>query len=118
MNYELNIAGKTYKLPIRTIYVDEQIEKISNLEKEYFSGEKTRIEVVKKMYEFVNEFIPDFLPEFEEVDTNELTEYCVDIINTYILPERKARNEKKLQEVRELLKRPEVKQLLDLANKQ
>ncbi len=50
MNYKVNILGKTYDLPARTLAVDEQIEAVGSLDAEYKAKRMTRREVVERMH--------------------------------------------------------------------
>lgn len=117
MSYKVTILGKTYDLPARTMAVDDQIETLSKLDKQYDAGEISRREAVTQMHSFVEQLAPGALPPVDEVDTNDLMKSCMDIISAYDTPARKARNEAKLTEVRELLARPEVAKLIEVAKK-
>lgn len=112
MNYKVNILGKSYDLPARTLAVDEQIEAIGALDAEYKAKRMTRREVVEKMHSFVEGFAPGAFPSLDEADTNELTAACTDIISAYAAPARKAKNDTQMAELREILNRPEVQKLL------
>lgn len=111
MNYKVNILGKSYGLPARTLAVDEQIEAVGSLDAEYKAKRMTRREVVEKMYAFVEVFAPGAFPGLEEADTNELTAACTDIIAAYSAPARKAKNDAQMVELREVFNRPEVQKL-------
>ncbi len=111
MNYKVNILGKPYDLPARTLAVDEQIEAVGSLDAEYKAKRMTRREVVEKMYAFVEVFAPGAFPGLEEADTNELTAACTDIISAYAAPARKVKNDAQTVELREVLNRPEVQKL-------
>lgn len=50
MNYKVNILGKSYDLPARTLAVDEQIEEVGSLDAEYKAKRMTRREVVERMH--------------------------------------------------------------------
>ena len=115
MSYKVSILGKTYELPARTIDIDDHIEALSKLDKQYNSGEITRREAVTQMHSFVEQIAPGSLPSVNDVDTNDLMKSCIDIINAYDAPARKARNEAKLTEIRDLLSRPEVAKLFEVA---
>lgn len=110
MNYKVNILGKPYVLPARTLAVDEQIEEVGSLDAEYKAKRMTRREVVERMHAFVEGFAPGSFPSLEEADTNELTAACTDIIAAYA-PARKAHNDAQMVELREVLNRPEVQKL-------
>lgn len=112
MTYKVTILGKSYDLPARTLAVDEQIEAIGVLDREYMAKRMTRREVVEKMHSFVEGFAPGVFPSLEEADTNELTAACTDIISAYSAPTRKAKNDAQMVELREILNRPEVQKLL------
>lgn len=116
MNYKVSILGKSYDLPPRTLAVDDGIESMSKLDSQYEVGEITRREAVERMHGFVDGLVPGVLPAVEEVDTNELMRAVVDIITAYDAPAKKARNEAKLAEVREIMARPEIQKLLKLAD--
>lgn len=112
MTYKVNIQGKSYDLPARTLAVDEQIEAVGELDREYTAKRMTRREVVEKMHSFVEGFAPGAFPSLEEADTNELTATCTDIISAYASPARKSKNDAQMVELREILNRPEVQKLL------
>lgn len=114
MQYKVNILGKPYDLPARTLAVDEQIEAIGAMDDEYKAKRMTRREVVEKMHSFVEDFAPGAFPSLEEADTNELTAACTDIISAYAAPARKAKNDTQMAELREVLNRPEVQRLQTL----
>ena len=116
MSYKVTILGKNYDLPARTLAVDDQIESMEGIDKRYSSGEITRREAMSQMHEFVESVAPGALPAIEEVDTNDLTKACLDIISAYDTPARKARSEAAVSEVKDLLARPEIAKLLALAN--
>lgn len=116
MNYKVNILGKSYDLPARTLAVDEQIEAVGSLDAEYKDKRMTRREVVEKMYAFVEVFAPGAFQGLEEADTNELTAACTDIISAYAAPARKAKNEAQIVELREVMNRPELQKLLTMLN--
>lgn len=112
MTYKVTIQGKSYDLPARTLAVDEQIEAVGELDREYTAKRMTRREVVEKMHSFVEGFAPGAFPSLEEADTNELTAACTDIISAYASPARKSKNDAQMVELREILNRPEVQKLL------
>lgn len=116
MNYKVNILGKPYDLPARTLAVDEQIEAVGSLDAEYKAKRMTRREVVEKMYAFVEAFVPGAFPSLEDADTNELTATCTDIIAAYSAPARKAKNDAQMVELREVMSRPELQKLLTMLN--
>lgn len=116
MSYKVTILGKSYDLPARTLSVDDGIETMSNLNEKYKSGEITRRETIEQMHEFVYELAPGAFPSVEEVDTNDLMKAVMDIITAYDAPARKARNEARLAEAKEILSRPEIEKLLKLAD--
>lgn len=115
MSYKVTILGKSYDLPSRTLSVDDRIESISKLDEQYMTGEITRRDAVTQMHSFVESLVPGALPAVDEVDTNDLLKACMDIITAYDEPARKARNEAKLKEVKELMSRSEVQNLLKVA---
>lgn len=114
MSYNVTINNKKYELPARTLSVDEQIEIISNLDNQFQKGEITRREVVTKMHEFVQILAPDALPDVDEVDVNDLFKTCIDIIEVYDAPAKKAKRDAALSDARDVLNRPEIKNALDL----
>lgn len=118
MNYKVNILGKSYELPPRTLAIDDQIAGLVETDRAYQAGELTRREAVEKLRAFAVGLAPGCLPPLEEVDTNELMHTCMDIVNTYDAPARKARAEAKLTEARDILNKPEVQKLLKLAELQ
>lgn len=118
MNYKVNILGKSYELPPRTLAVDDQIAGLVETDRDYQAGELTRRKAVEKLHAFAVGLAPGCLPPLEEVDTNELMHTCMDIVNTYDAPARKARAEAKLKEARDILNKPEVQKLLKLAELQ
>ena len=115
MSYKVTILGKSYDLPPRTISIDEKIEELSNLDKRYNSGEITRREAVSKMQEFSESLAPGAFAVFEETDTNELLKACLDIIAAYDAPARKAKADATINEVKDILNRPEVMRVIELA---
>lgn len=115
MSYKVTILGKSYDLPPRTIAVDEQIEVISSLDAKFNIGEITRRDAVMQMHDFVESVAPGALPHVEEVDVNNLFKACIDIIEVYEAPAKKARAEAAFSEARDILNRPEVKRALELA---
>ena len=115
MSYKVTIFGKSHDLPPRTLSVDDGIEAMSKLDNQYKSGEITRRDAVVQMHNFVESLLPGVLPSVEEVDTNELLKACLEIISAYDAPARKARNEAKLAEVREVLRQPEFNKLVEAA---
>lgn len=115
MSYKVTILGKNYELPARTISVDEQIEMISKLPDRFSKGEITRREVIEYQHGFVESVSPGSLPAIEEVDVNDLFKACIDIIECYDAPAKKAKMEAALSEARAILNKPEVKQALELA---
>ena len=115
MSYKVNILGKTYDLPPRTLAVDDQIAGLVETDRAYQAGELTRREALEQLHAFVLGLAPGSLPPVEEVDTNELMRVCMDIVNAYDAPARKARAEAKLAETRDILNKPEIQKLLKLA---
>ena len=115
MSYKVTINGKSYELPPRTLAVDDKIEELSGLDKRYNSGEITRLEAVAKMHEFSESLAPGAFPVMEEADTNELLKACLDIITVYDAPARKAKADAAINEVKDILNRPEVTRVLELA---
>lgn len=114
MTYKVTIIGKSYDLPPRTLAVDDQIEEMHQTDVQFQSGEITRREAVTRMHDFIEQFAPGALPAVEEVDTNDLMKAVMDIISAYDEPARKARNDAKLSEARELLAKPEIAKLMAL----
>lgn len=115
MSYKVTINGKAYELPPRTLSVDDKIEELSGLDKQYNSGEITRRDAVAKMHEFSESLAPGAFPVMEEADTNELLKACLDIITAYDAPARKAKADAAISEVKDILNRPEVTRVLELA---
>lgn len=115
MSYTVTILNKKYDLPARTLSVDDSIEAMSKLDEQYQAGEITRRDAVVQMHGFVESLAPGALPAVDEVDTNDLMKSCMDIIMAYDEPARKARNEAKLKEVKELMAKPEVQSVLKVA---
>ena len=115
MSYTVTILNKKYDLPSRTLAVDDSIEAMSKLDEQYQAGEITRRDAVVQMHSFVESLAPGALPAVDEVDTNDLMKSCMDIIMAYDEPARKARNEAKLKDAKELMARPEVQNLLKVA---
>lgn len=115
MSYKVTILGKSYDLPPRTLTVDDGIEAMSKLDEKYKSGEVTRKDAVYDMHMFVDGLLPGVLPPVEEVDTNDLLKACLDIIAAYDAPARKAKADAAINEVKDILNRPEVTRVLELA---
>lgn len=115
MAYKVKINGREHILPARTLAVDEQIEEIGALDRKYKAGEMTRREVVERIHAFVDVLAPGAVPALEECDTNDLTKTAMDIISTYDAPRLKNNVEVRMSQVREVLNKPEFKQLLTVA---
>lgn len=115
MSYKVTINSKSYDLPARTLSVDDGITALSVLDKQYRDGEITRREAVERMHSFVESLLPGALPGVEEVDTNDLMKVCADIISAYDAPARKARTDASISEIRDLLNRPEIAKMIELA---
>lgn len=115
MTYKVKINGKDYTLPARTLAVDEKIEEISGLDAKYKAGELTRRGVVEALHAFVDGLALGCVPPLEEVDTNELLKVSMDIIAVYDGPRIKNTIEAQMSAARELLSKPEVKQLITAA---
>lgn len=113
MQYKVNILGKSYDLPARTISVEEQIAAVGALDNEYKSGRLTIRETVEKMHAFVESFAPGAFPNLEETDINELNAAAISIIEAYNAPARKIKNDAQMVGVREIVNRPEVKKVLE-----
>lgn len=105
MTYSVNIMGKAFILPPRTIDVDAKIEEMSRLDGDYRNGNLTRLEVLTKMHTFVESLAPGSLPPLEKIDTNELTAACVDIIQVYDAALRKARIRARADGVQEIIQK-------------
>jgi hypothetical protein len=116
MNYEVKILGKAYTLPARTLDVDDQIERVSDIDRAYSAGEINRREAVERMYSFVASLAPGAFTEIESTDTNDILKACLDIISAYSAPAIKARAEAKIQEAKDILNRPEIQKVLTLMN--
>lgn len=115
ITYKIKINGKEYILPTRTLAVDEKIEEISGLDAKYKAGELSRRGVVEALHTFVDGLAPGCLPPLEEVDTNELLKVSMDMIAVYDGPRIKSTIESQMSAARELLSKPEVKQLITAA---
>ena len=118
MSYKVNVLGKSYDLPARTLTVDDKIAGLVEIDRAYQMGELSRREAVEQLHAFVVDLAPGSLPAVEEVDTNDLMRVCMDIINAYDAPARKARAEARLAETRDILNKPEIQKLLKLAELQ
>lgn len=110
MSYRVTINGTAYQLPPRTLSVDDKIEHIQTMGKRYAAGEITRRECVHEQYDFVQGLIaPGTIgKDVEEVDTNDLLKWCLDIITAYNAPVYKAQADAKFAEVKDVLNRPEI----------
>lgn len=115
ITYKIKINGKEYTLPARTLAVNEKIEEISGLDAKYKAGELTRRGVVEALHAFVDGLAPGCVPPLEEVDTNELLKVSMDMIAVYDGPRIKSTIESQMSTARELLSKPEVKQLITAA---
>lgn len=113
MSYRVTINGTAYQLPPRTLAVDDKIEHIQSIGKRYAAGEITRRECVAEQYDFVNGMIvPGAIGiDMEEVDTNDLLKWCLDIITAYNAPVYKAQADAKFAEVKDVLNRPEMEKM-------
>ncbi len=105
MTYSVSIMGKTYVLPPRTIDIDSRIEEVGGLDRRYKLGKLSRLEALEKMHEFTEALTPGALPPLEEVDVNELTAACVNIVEAYTVDIRKERLEAKADELKDTLKK-------------
>lgn len=112
ITYKIKINGQEYTLPTRTLAVDEKIEEISGLDAKYKAGELSRRGVVEALHAFVDGLAPGCVPPLDEVDTNELLKVSMDIIAVYDAPRIKNTIESQMSAARELLSKPEVKQLI------
>lgn len=110
MSYRVTINGTAYQLPPRTLSVDDKIEHIQSIGKRYAAGEITRRECVLEQYEFVQGLIePGTIgKDVEEVDTNDLLKWVLDIITAYNAPVYKAQAEAKMAAVKEYVNSPEM----------
>ena len=105
MSYRVTINGTAYQLPPRTLSVDDKIEHIQSIGKRYAAGEINRRECVTEQYEFVQSLItPGTIgKDVEEVDTNDLLKWCLDILTVYNEPIHKAKAEAAMAEARPYL---------------
>lgn len=114
MSYRVTILGKTYDLPARTMSVDEKIEAVGKLDAQYKAGEITRRDVITQMHDFVDGLVPGSVPDVDDVDTNDLLKACLDIIEAYDAPARKARIEARMAEARDILNSTEGKRAVEI----
>lgn len=110
MSYRATINGTAYQLPPRTLAVDDKIEHIQSIGKRYAAGEITRRECVTEQYDFVQSLIePGTIgKDVEEVDTNDLLKWVLDIITAYNAPVYKAQAEAKMAAVKDYVNSPEM----------
>lgn len=104
ITYSVEIMGETYDLPARNLDVDSRIEKVGGLDRLYRSGKLTRLEVLETMHAFVRDLTPGALPPLEQVDTNELTIACVNIIEAYTLNPNRQRVEAQAEKIAGILR--------------
>lgn len=118
MSYRVTINGVAYQLPPRTLAVDDKIEHIQSIGKRYAAGEINRRECVAEQYEFVQSLImPGTIgKDVEEVDTNDLLKWCLDILNAYNEPVRKVQADAAMAEVDALMNRPGMDRVIKAAN--
>ena len=118
MSYRVTINGTAYQLPPRTLSVDDKIEHIQSIGKRYAAGEINRRECVTEQYEFVQSLItPGTIgKDVEEVDTNDLLKWCLDILNVYNEPVRKAQTDAAMAEVDALMNRPGMDKVIKAVN--
>lgn len=110
MSYRVTINGTAYQLPPRTLAVDDKIEHIQSIGKRYAAGEITRRECVTEQYGFVQSLIePGTIgKDVEEVDTNDLLKWVLDIITAYNAPVYKAQAEANMAAVKDYVNSPEM----------
>lgn len=112
MDYTVNINGKTYELPPKTLEMDERLEKISHLQARRRSGEISVREMVEAEYSFVIDCTGVELPPLPEVDTGELEIAVMRIADSYRAPAFQERIEQMSRTLRSAVDRPEVDKLL------
>lgn len=112
MDYTVNINGKTYELPPKTLEMDERLEKISHLQARRRSGEISVREMVEAEYSFVIDCTGVELPPLLEVDTGELEIAVMRISDSYRAPAFQERIEQMSRTLRSAVDRPEVDKLL------
>src|SRR5690625_530611 len=105
MSYRVTINRTAYQLPPRTLAVDDTIESIQDIGKRYAAGEITRKDCVLEQYEFVQSLISPAVigVDVEEVDTKDLLKWCLDILNAYNEPVRKAQTDAAMADVAALM---------------
>lgn len=109
-SYKVTVNGKSCTLPPRTLSVDEKIESIQDVGKRYAAGEISRRECVLEQYEFVQSLtMPAVIGvDVEEVDTNDLLKWVLDIITAYNAPVYKAQADAKMAAVKDYVNSPEM----------
>lgn len=116
MEYVAMIQGKRHVLPKRTLEIDSQIERIERMSKEYLSGKVQREQIVETQYNFVQHCTENALEDLEAVDTNELLQYAVDILNIYNAPAIEAQRRATMANISKIVNSPEFGKLLSLSN--
>lgn len=116
MEYVITIQGKRYVLPKRTLEIDSQIEQIERLSKDYLSGRITRTQIVEAQYNFIQHCTENSLESLETLDTNELLQQTVDILNVYNAPAIETQRKATMANVSKLVNSPEFGKLLSLSN--
>lgn len=118
MSYRVTINGTAYQLPPRTLAVDDKIEHIQEISKQYAAGEIKRRKAAKEIYDFVQGLIvPGTIGiDLDDVDTNELLVWCLSILNAYNEPVHQAKAEAMMTEVRPYLNNGEMDKMLKAAN--
>lgn len=116
MEYVITIQGKRHVLPKRTLEIDSQIEQIERLSKDYLCGKITRTQIVEAQYNFIQHCTENSLGSLETLDTNELLQHTVDILNVYNAPAIETQRKATLANVSKLVNSPEFGKLLSLSN--
>lgn len=111
MEYHVELNGKTYNLPARTLEMDDRITMIRGLDRRVKSGEITRREARQEQYSFVTDCTGEPLLPLEQVDVGDLEISVVEIVNAYQRPAAQAKIEKSLESLRDLTERPEFKKM-------
>lgn len=118
MTYSVNVNGKRYELPARTLEIDSKIEELQKSSAAYQDGEITRREIVQRQFDFLAICTPGAFEDVETADTNEILSATVAVIETYNAPAIKVQADATLSQIRPVLNTPEMQKALLLLSAQ
>ncbi len=117
MNYYVTVNGENRTLPARTPEVDDRIIAIQNINRRIRSGEITRREARQEQYNFVVVSTRETLPPLDQMDLGDLEAKVAEIIAAYQRPAIQAKVEASLDVLKDVMNRPEVKNLFAALDK-